>query len=92
MENVGSEIRKQIPRKSSILGYYNEDEERWIKAPNREILTMIGLTIEEITPFVKDAIRQMKRLSGTFNIEKVSFDLDVQGNRIRFTVMLEKEA
>ena len=91
MNNLKGEIGEQIPKKPRILGFYDDEEERWRKAPNEEILTMIGLTIEEITPFVRNTVRQMKRLSGTFGIEKVSFDLDIQGNRIRFTVVLKKE-
>jgi len=91
MDNLKELIKEQIPKKTPILGFYDDEEERWVKAPNEEILTMIGLTIGEITPFVRNTIRQMKALDKTFNIEKVGFELGVQGNKIRFTVMLKKE-
>ena len=91
MDNLEGLIKKEIPKNPRILGFYNDEEERWIKAPNEEILEMIGMTIEEITPFVRKTIRQMKMLNKTLDIDRVNFELEVQGNKIRFSVMLKKE-
>ena len=91
MDNLEGLIKKEIPAKPRVLGFYDDEEEVWRKAPNEEILEMIGLTIEEITPFVKKTIRQMKMLNKILDIDRVSFELGVQGNKIRFTVVLKKE-
>ena len=53
---------------------------------------MIGMTIEEITPFVRKTIGQMRVLNKALDINGVSFELVVQGNKIRFSVLLKKEA
>lgn len=92
MDGLKNLIEKEIPKKLPILGFYDDEEEVWRKAPSEEILEMIGMTIEEITPFVRKTIRQMRMLNKTLDIDRVSFELGVQGNKIRFSVLLKKEA
>ena len=91
MEDLKEKINDQMPKKPKVLGFYDDEEERWIKAPKEKILEMVGLTLKEITPFVRTAVRQIKMLNKFLDIDRVSFELEVQGNKIKFIVMLKKE-
>lgn len=85
-------LKQNIPNKPKLLGIYDDEEERWIKFPEDEVLEEIGMAISDIPQFVNDTTREVKRLTQLFDIEKISFDLNIQGNRIRFTVALKREA
>ena len=89
MSGLTDDIRENIPSRPHILGYYDDDQERWIKAPSEEILKIASMGISEITVFVRNTIRELTRLNPTFGIERVSFDLYLSGNRVRFSVLIK---
>lgn len=92
-ENLESKISKQIPKRPKVFGWYDDEEEKWrVFSPGTKFDTIVGLTAEEIPEFVTEVIKQLRTL-GRVKIEKISFDLVIQGNRIRFSVTgLDKES
>lgn len=89
MDDLISGIKKNIPSSPHILGYYDDEQEKWIKAPPEEILKLASMEISDITVFVRNTVRELTRLNPTFGIERVSFDLYLSGNRVRFSVLIK---
>lgn len=86
---VKQQIRKFIPRKPKIWGFYDDEEERWIKLPPEELEVLLGLAIEEIPIFVEEVIKQIRTLKRV-NVEKITFSLMVQGNKVNFSVKFDE--
>ena len=86
--SLESEIGKEIPKRNRILGFYDDEEERWIKFPlGKEI---IG--IKQINRFVKIVVREIKKLKNLLKLKKLDLVLEVSigGYRIDYTISLDE--
>ena len=86
--SLESEIGKEIPKRNRTLGFYDDEEERWIKFPlGKEI---IG--IKQINRFVKIVVREIKKLKNLLKLKKLDLVLEVSigGYRIDYTISLDE--
>ena len=80
---VKGEINSEIPSRSKIKGIYDDEEERWIKFPIQE------MEMNAVSGFIRETVKEISRVSNTFNIEKVDFDLLIDGQRIKLTATVK---
>lgn len=93
-EDLKKIISDAIPKNPKIIGIYDEDEDTWTRLSEEEKTELFGLKISEIWPFVRESVVQLIAVNRANKIveKKVSFDLMVNGNRVRFSIKLGEDS
>lgn len=94
MADLKEEIGGLIPKRQKVIGIYDEDEDTWTRLSEEEKTELFGLKISEILPFVRESVVQLAAVNRANKIveKKVSFDLMVNGNRVRFSIKLGEDS
>ena len=94
MMDLKREIKKRpkesIPKRPYIMGYYDEDEEVWIKMPvGTEIIGM-----GNIRGFLVILARQASKIRTLLKLEKidVKLEVDIGNSRTEFNILIDKES
>jgi hypothetical protein len=87
---VKSHFKDKLPRTSAapVVGVYEEENDLQILGSPEDaaIDTSESLDICDIAPFVHSSMKELSRLDIAYTVSKVAFDLDIKGNKVRFTV------
>jgi len=87
---VKSHFKNKIPRTTAApaVGVYEEENDLQILGdPETETIENTEpLDVCDIARFVNNSMNEIARLGIAYDVSKVSFDLDIKGNKVRFTV------
>ncbi len=86
---IRKKIQEDIPKKPKILGFYDENEERWVKIQT-------GVTVEglkQIAKFIRALMKEIQRIKKLLSLEKIDIVLktNVVGYDMDFSVTVNKD-
>lgn len=87
---VKSHFKDKLPRVTAapVVGVYEEENDLQILGdPKNEVIESTEpLDVCDIARFVNNSMNEISRLGIAYDVSKVAFDLDIKGNKLRFTV------
>jgi len=89
---VKSHFKDKLPRTSAapVVGVYEEENDMQIlgniEKVDEEVENTEPLRVCDIARFVNSSMNEIARLDIAYDVSKVAFDLDIKGNKVRFTV------